>query len=88
MMKKMRWGERKAYVVLVLISLFCSFIVFLVGQANDKNTEHKFCQLMTASLAGSTVPVKPTDPKKAPGQEKLYEEYQIFLHLAESLGCV
>jgi hypothetical protein len=80
--------ERKAFVVLavmmVVLAVFC--ILFSIQEVS--NSDHKFCQLVTASLKESPVPTKPADPKLHPSRERLYDNYEIVVHLGHSLGCL
>lgn len=80
--------ERRAYVVLVAISIILSVLTFLLGARHVNNNNKKFCQLITASLNSVNGSVaKPTDPTANPKQEKLYENYIIVRDLGRSLGC-
>lgn len=82
----MNWGERKSYLILVGISLFMSLCVLVLARANEANNEHKFCQLITASLAGPAP--KPANPKTDPSRARLYDNYLIVRNLGRSLGCL
>lgn len=78
--------ERWSYIILVSISVFLSFCVLEFGIIQLKQSNHKFCQLLEASLAGG-IPVQPKNPKAAPAQEKLYKNFIIVDDLGASLGC-
>lgn len=81
-LKKVRW----AYVVLAMLSLGLSVltVLFVIKEVSDSN--HKFCQIITTSLAPGPI-AQPANPKKNPGQEKLYENYILVRDLGISLGC-
>lgn len=80
--------ERRSYIVLVAISIALSAAVFIANRQQEISNEHKFCQLITASLAKSGVVPKPSDPKADPKAEQLYEGYILVYNLGHSLGCV
>lgn len=86
--KQVRTGvtERRAYIVLVLLSVFFSVIVYVAGQVKQNQDEHKFCDIMTFSLA-APVPPKPADPKLHPSRDRAYEGYQKAKELSHALGC-
>jgi hypothetical protein len=84
-------NARYSYVVLAVMCLILgagSFLYTNFRSDHDvKTSNHKFCQLLDASLAGSSHIHKPADPKKDPSREKLYESYVIVKNLSHSLGC-
>lgn len=77
--------ERRAYVVLVLISVILSFfcIMFCVRLVNQ--SDHKWCDIVN-TLVLTPVP-KPTDGNAHPSRVRAYEYYKKFLELDKSLGC-
>lgn len=80
------WKERRAYLVLVLISMMLSVAVYTANQVTQTRNEHKFCDIMNFSLQGPGPP-KPKDPKAAPKLEHAYEAWQKALKLSHVLGC-
>jgi hypothetical protein len=83
--RKRKMAERRAYVVLVLISVFLSLAstVFAVHRADQDGK--KFCDIIGAAIA-KPVP-QPKDPKKDPSRERAYEYYLRFKTLDQRLGC-
>jgi len=78
--------ERRAYIVLVLISVFLSLAGFFAGIHEIKSNNHKFCQIINAALA---VPVaKPANPKIHQSRERAYESYIRVVRLGRDLGCI
>lgn len=78
--------ERRAYLILVGISIFLSVTVLLVGIRLINANNHKFCIIFT-NVTAAKAPPKPNDPKAHPSRERAYEDYQRFLTLGRSLGC-
>lgn len=78
-------GERKAYVVLVIISFILTLGGVGYGIVRDDIIEQKFCSLIIASVP-VTVPA-PINPKANPSREKLYESFILVDTLGHSLGC-
>lgn len=77
--------ERKAYIILVLISVGLSLAVAVFGLRAIKANDQKFCDVINATI--STAVPKPADPLKDPSRERLYEFYLKFRTLDERLGC-
>jgi len=77
--------ERRAYIVLVAISIFLSMAVFVLGHQAIHDSNHKFCDLFNALLVHPAP--KPADPKKDPSRERSYLIYQKFKLLDHNLGC-
>lgn len=78
--------ERRAYVVLVCISILLSASVLMFGIYRANLNNHKFCDLFTFALASNPAPKKPAvgaDPKVV----RAYEGYIKFRDLTRSLGC-
>lgn len=76
--------ERKAFIILVAISVFLSVGAALYGaNVADKN-ERKFCDLINASIS---IPVPLADPKKDPSRYRAYIYYLKFVKLDHDLGC-
>jgi hypothetical protein len=80
--------ERKAYIILVLLSVGLSALacLFTVKQVHDSN--HKFCRIINVSITSAGKIQKPEDPKAHPSREKLYENYILVKDLGHSLGCL
>lgn len=77
--------ERRAYLVLVFISIILSLSVLLLGAKQQRESDHQFCDVFNALVA---TPVhKPADPKKDPTRERSYEIYVKFVKLDRNLGC-
>jgi hypothetical protein len=77
--------ERRAYVVLVAISVFLSLVTFMASVREIDSNNHKFCQLITGAVK---VPVKkPLNPEVDHVQEHVYETYEHALKLGHDLGC-
>jgi hypothetical protein len=77
--------ERRAYIVLAAFMVLLTFAAFTFSVVQNHILEHKFCQLVDASIQ-NPVP-KPADPKANPSREKLYEDYVIVATLDRNLGC-
>lgn len=80
-------NERRAYIVLVAISIMLSASVLLFGIYRANLNNHKFCDLFTFALAANPVPKAPADPKSHPKEQRAYEGYVKFKELTRSLGC-
>jgi hypothetical protein len=79
------WKERRAYVILVIISVVLSISSFLLSVQVAKTNEKKFCDIINSVVA---VPVpRPSDPQKDPSRERAYIFDVKFKSLDESLGC-
>lgn len=84
-MRKLFSEERRAFVMLGVFMVILAFADGTFTIVQDNIIQHKFCQLIDASIQ---IPAKkPPNPKAAPGQEKLYEDYIIVSNLDRSLGC-
>jgi hypothetical protein len=77
--------ERKAYIVLVLISILCSVIAVYVNIVHDNITRHDFCDVVQSITQRSVS--KPANPALNPSRELNYEEYLRFVVLGQRLGC-
>jgi hypothetical protein len=77
--------ERRAFVVLSIFMVVLTLVAGTFTIVQDHILEHKFCQLIDASI--QTPAKKPVNPKTAPAQEKLYQDYIIVSNLDRSLGC-
>lgn len=78
--------ERRAYVVLVCISILLSASVLMFGIYRANQNNHKFCDLFTFALTAQPAPKPPAvgaDPKVV----RAYEGYIKFRDLTRSLGC-
>lgn len=69
-----------------MLSFGLSVLIALAGITYININNHKFCQIIITSLASGPI-AQPADPKKNPGQEKLYENYILVRDLGLSLGC-
>ena len=78
--------ERKAYIILVIISIMLSGAVYTANRVQQTRNEHKFCDILSFSIVGP-VPSKPADPKDHPSRERAYEGYQKIIKLKKDLGC-
>jgi hypothetical protein len=82
----MKMNERRAFITLVLISIFLSMMTFLGGIRAINANNHKFCQIIDSAVA---IPVpKPAHPKQDPSREKIYEGYLRAVKLGRDLGCL
>jgi hypothetical protein len=77
--------ERKAYIILVLISVVLSMGAYFLAVQAINNTQHKFCDIVNAVTA-DPIP-KPSDPISNPSRERSYEFYLKFQVLDSRLGC-
>lgn len=78
--------ERRAYVILAVISILLSASVLMFGIYRANQNNHKFCDLFTFALAANPVPKKPA-PGADPKVIRAYEGYVKFKELTRSLGC-
>lgn len=78
--------ERRGYIVLVLISMILSGAVLLFGVVQERNNEHKFCDVFDTLISSSPRPT-PANPKTDPSRARSYEIYVKFVALDKSLGC-
>lgn len=76
--------ERRGYIVLVAISVFLSLCAALYGAHVSDVNEHKFCDIINATVS---IPVAPADPHKDPSRYRAYVYYLKFKRLDASLGC-
>lgn len=77
--------ERRAYIILVLLSVFLSVMAYAGSVRKEDQDQRKFCDIVRFSLA---IPApKPADPKTHPSRERAYEGYQKVVRLGKSLGC-
>lgn len=85
--KKQRRGlrERRAYVVLVFISICLSVATYVFAVRAINAADHKFCDIISATT--STPVPAPTDPAKDPSRERAYIFYLKFKELDRNLGC-
>jgi hypothetical protein len=79
------WAERRAYVILVVVSLLLSVGSFMLSVNQIHQSNHKFCALMLG-ITATPVP-KPAHPKIDKSRERSYEFYVIIKNLSRSLGC-
>lgn len=77
--------ERRAFLVLAAFMVFLALADGTFTIVQNHILEHKFCQLVDASI--QTPAKQPSNPKAAPAQEKLYEDYVIVSTLDRNLGC-
>ena len=77
--------ERRAYVVLAIISMMLSGLVLLYGINQQKANDHKFCDVFGTLISG-TAPL-PANPKTDPSRARTYKLYVKFVALDRSLGC-
>jgi hypothetical protein len=84
-------GVRYSFVVLSVLCLLLGAGSYLYTNFRSAQqveaSNHKFCRLIDASLAGQPIP-KPADPKKYPARAKLYHNYIIVHDLGVDLGCI
>ena len=78
--------ERRAYIILVVISILLSTAVFLLGLKEQDRNNHRWCQIITVSLSETKVK-KPANPNAHTKQAQLYRNYQLVVDLSHSLGC-
>lgn len=76
--------ERRGYVVLVALSVFLSLCAALYGAHVANSNEHKFCDIINATIS---VTVAPADPVKDPSRYRAYLYYLKFKKLDHDLGC-
>ena len=79
--------ERKAYILLALLSVLLSVgtVLFVIKEVNEAN--HRWCDLIHASIPAKA-PVEPADPAANPAAEKKYHNYQLVVNLGRGLGCL
>ena len=81
--------ERRAYVILVLISAMLSAISIGFSVRMISESQHKFCDVIAIVITHP--PPKPADPHLDPTAErnyKLYQQYKDrYVALSNSLGC-
>ena len=77
--------ERRAYIVLALISVALSLLSILYSVRLITDSNHQWCDIVN-TIVVTPVP-KPPDPKAHPSRQRAYEYYQKFVKLDISLGC-
>ena len=77
--------ERRAYIILVLISVVLSVLSILYSVRLVNGSNHQWCDIVNTIIV-TPVP-KPADPKAHPSREQAYVYYQKFVALDKSLGC-
>lgn len=84
-----RKGERKAYIVLVVISLFFSVAAGSFGLYQANIVGKKFCDVISpAVIKVVQKPHQPPVTAKEKDQEDRYEAYLKVVRLAHALGCI
>lgn len=77
--------ERRAYIVLVAVSLVIGCLSILASLKFVSDSDHKFCQIVNAV---NKIPVqKPANPAKDPSREQAWEFHLLYISLGRSLGC-
>jgi hypothetical protein len=80
--------ERRAYIVLVAISVGLSVALWFAFTTQIRNNNRAWCDIIIASLPAKA-PVNPTNPKVKNYAElkKHYTDYQIVFQLGHRLSC-
>lgn len=78
-------SARRAYVVLVLLSVLLSVTSIAFTVVYVRYVEHEFCAVVTAATA--TPVQRPADPSANPSREQSWEWYERFVLLGRHLGC-
>lgn len=79
--------ERRAYLVLVFISIVLSMSVYFLGTKNVERNNRVWCTLINTSLSSAGHVTKPANPKANPQKQKQWEDYEIVSNLGHSLSC-
>lgn len=77
--------ERRAYILLVLISVVLSALSILYSVRLVNGNNRQWCDIINTIIA--TPIQKPADPKAHTSRQRSYEYYQKFVKLDKSLGC-
>jgi hypothetical protein len=86
--KKKIWPgpkERRAYIVLVCISVVLSLGAFFLSLQVMHAHDRIFCDITQAVIKNPVAP--PTNPKEHQSQQQNYEWYVRFVHLDHNLDC-
>jgi hypothetical protein len=77
--------ERRAYIVLLAISVFLSAVVLAISLKTAHNDDKQMCIMLVVEK--QYAPTKPADPKADPKEERVWQLHVARLKLAEKLGC-
>lgn len=79
--------ERRAYIVLVFISILLSLATYFLGTKNVQKNDRVWCTLIDTSLSSAGHPTKPANTKANSQKLKQWEDYEIVFNLGHSLSC-
>ena len=77
--------DRRAYVILVLISFILSAGSFFLSVRQSQEAERNFCDVIVG-ITSAPAP-KPTDPAANPSRERAYIWHEKFVRLGQKIGC-